>query len=69
MGKIDVACYFCTPLYTLYNAHNFNIQSQAFKYGSSSDDGTGGRRSPAIACWASNHWVASSNPLRCKFCH
>ena len=24
----------------------------------------GGRRSPAVACWASDHWVASSNPLR-----
>ena len=21
----------------------------------------GGRRSPAVACWASDHWVASSN--------
>ena len=29
----------------------------------------GGRRSPAIACWASDHWVASSNPLRGKFRH
>ena len=29
----------------------------------------GGRRSPAVACWASDHWVASSNPLRGKFCH
>ena len=27
----------------------------------------GGRRSPAVACWASDHWVASSNPLRGKF--
>ena len=24
----------------------------------------GGRRSPAVACWASDHWVASSNPLQ-----
>ena len=24
----------------------------------------GGYRSPAVACWASDHWVASSNPLR-----
>ena len=23
----------------------------------------GGRRSPAVACWASDHWLASSNPL------
>ena len=23
----------------------------------------GGRRSPAVACWASDRWVASSNPL------
>ena len=28
---------------------------------------TGGRRSPAVACWASDHWVASSNPLRGSF--
>ena len=27
------------------------------------------RRSPAVACWASDHWVASSNPLRDKFRH
>ena len=30
---------------------------------------SGGRRSPAVACWASDHWVASSNPLWGKFCH
>ena len=24
---------------------------------------------PAVACWASDHWVASSNPLRGKFRH
>ena len=29
----------------------------------------GGRRSPAVACWASDQWVASSNPLRGKFRH
>ena len=29
----------------------------------------GGRRSPAVACWASDHWVACSNPLRDKFRH
>ena len=29
----------------------------------------GGRRSPAVACWASDHWVAGSNPLRGKFRH
>ena len=29
----------------------------------------GGRRSPAVACWDSDHWVASSNPLRGKFRH
>ena len=29
----------------------------------------GGHRSPAVACWASDHWVASSNPLRGKFHH
>ena len=32
--------------------------------------GLGGRRrSPVVACWASDHWVASSNPLRGKFRH
>ena len=30
---------------------------------------SGRRRSPAVACWASDHWVASSNPLRGKFRH
>ena len=30
-------------------------------------NGLGGRRSPAVACWASDHWVASSNPIRGKF--
>ena len=29
----------------------------------------GGRRSPAVACCASDHWVVSSNPLRGKFRH
>ena len=29
----------------------------------------GGRRSPVVACWASDHWVASSNLLRGKFRH
>ena len=29
----------------------------------------GGRRSPAVACWASDHRVASSNPLRGMFRH
>ena len=29
----------------------------------------GGRRSPEVACWTSDHWVASSNPLRGKFRH
>ena len=29
----------------------------------------GGRRSPAVACWASDHWVASLNPLGGKFRH
>ena len=37
--------------------------------GSSSRKTWGGRRSPAVACWASDHWVASSNPLRGKFRH
>ena len=29
----------------------------------------GRHHSPAVACWASDHWVASSNPLRGKFRH
>ena len=29
----------------------------------------GGCRIPAVACWASDHWVTSSNPLRGKFHH
>ena len=29
----------------------------------------GGRRSPVVTCWDSDHWVASSNPLRGKFRH
>ena len=29
----------------------------------------GGRRIPVVACWVSDHWVASSNPLRGKFRH
>ena len=28
---------------------------------------SGGRRSPVVACWASDHWVAGSNPLRGSF--
>ena len=38
-------------------------------YISSSFSCPSGRRSPAVACWASDHWVASSNPLRGKFRH
>ena len=34
-----------------------------------SNTNNGGRRSPAVACWASDHCVASSNPLRGKFGH
>ena len=29
----------------------------------------GGRRSPAVACWVSDHWITISNPLGGKFCH
>ena len=29
----------------------------------------GGRRSPAVACWASDDWVVSKNPLGGKFRH
>ena len=37
--------------------------------GLSSSDTDGGRRSPAVACWASDLWVDSSNPLGGKFRH
>ena len=33
----------------------------------SSPSSVGGRRSPAVACWASDHWVVGSNPLRGSF--
>ena len=29
----------------------------------------GGRGTPAVACWTSDHWVAGSNPLRGMFHH
>ena len=29
----------------------------------------GGRGRPEVACWAYDHWVAGSNPLRVIFCH
>ena len=29
----------------------------------------GGHRIPAVVCWASDHWVGSSNPIRGKFRH
>ena len=28
-----------------------------------------GRRSPAVACWASDHWVTGLNPLGGMFHH
>ena len=31
--------------------------------------GKGGRRSPAVGCWASDHWVAGLNLFRGKFRH
>ena len=44
---------------TFLRAHSWLNWVQAFS----------GRRSPAVACWASDHWVASSNPLGGKFRH
>ena len=32
-------------------------------------DMMGGRGSPEVVCWASDHWVAGSNPLRGMFYH
>ena len=42
---------------------------QTFIDGQWSCLGKGGRRSSAVACWASDHWVARSNPPRGKFRH
>ena len=42
--------------------YNYNTISHSYTW-------RGGRRSPAVACWASDHWVASSNPLQGKFHH
>ena len=48
---------------------NAEISIKYCKYRYSIVPTVGGRRSPAVACWASDHWVASSNPLRGKFRH
>ena len=49
-----------SSLYGSMYTNHLTIYSMFFK---------GGRRSPAVACWASDHWVASSNPLGGKFRH
>ena len=46
----------------VYPIYNINSQYNTYIF-------LGGRRSPAVACWASDHWVAGSNPLRGKFRH
>ena len=48
---------------TSYNHNNNNNTTQ-----NNQNETIGVRRSPAVACWASDHWVASLNPLRGKFC-
>ena len=56
--------------YRYYN-RNIAIKSMGatFTLAAFPPTSVGGRRSPAVACWASDHWVASSNPLRGKFRH
>ena len=46
---------------------NIQYTQNKLPYISSSMASSGGRLSPAVACWASDHWVASSNPLRASF--
>ena len=50
----------------IHVCHDMGIKGQNMKLPSK---WKGERRSPAVACWASDHWVASSNPLRGKFRH
>ena len=71
--------YLCTCEIRKQSDNNFLVQIQDMKNiiflylggpgGALRRTHGGGRRSPAVACWASDHWVASSNPLRGKFRH
>ena len=65
-------CEECDVRYDRKSAIHFPIMHNITTYIVSKPDDNndvGGRRSPAVACWASDHWVASSNPLRGKFRH
>ena len=64
---VDVHLLFCFDLDVYAICFIFHVL-HGFLY-KSSLMGMGGRRSPAVTCWASYHWVASSNPLRGKFRH
>ena len=53
-------------LYMITTMTPFAVVMNRFK---TLTDAHGGRRSPAVECWVSDPWVASSNPLRDKFRH
>ena len=68
MDNSALVCIFRTHL--IRHASMIKLQYDVIEDVISSIEVTrGGRRSPAVACWASDHWVASSNPLRGKFRH
>ena len=52
------------PLYILLHASYFRSPGQIYSHWC-----RGGLRSPVVACWTSDHWVASSIQLRGKFRH
>ena len=64
----EKALYLCISLTALWNTSKINHPCLVF-WGVLVLKLLGGHRSPAVACWASDHWVTSSNPLRDKFCH
>ena len=43
---------------------NFNVENCTFDIWVSPKRSKSGCSSPVVACWASDHWVANSNPLR-----
>ena len=45
----------------------FSLDDKSHTRGHSLKLEKGGRRSPTVAYWASDHWVVGSNPLRGKF--
>ena len=52
-----------------HNISHHNISYHNISHHNISHHNIGERRSPAVACWASDHWVASPNPLGGKFRH